>query len=728
MVPKKHRDSQAQHKPCEKSPVQKSDHKSSSHISDHSVPVQENISANVTPDNFDLSNSSAFYVNISDSSPQDLAKVYENSTSSSFYTSTPCNFDLSNESAQYVEISDFSPRSIDNASFEQEVNPTRLDFHESKVSTLSSGYSAENNISSSTYSESISKPIFDVNFHSNTTPSTFNLSNRSAHFIDISNDSPQSLNFDKNDDTFQQLSSHTKNIFSSHNQISDSYSNEKLEFKSKMSFDSTDCDLTPSPYLTCNRKSNNYNPNMCNNSNSSGPPFDSQREGGTLNSTPFYSHSNVNFNANLSSDSNNSGQVFTSQRGGDILNDTPSHVDSNDSNVNSKANSSQESLGSTSSNLKRLCQDIFNTNSVPNFKRFRQRKDKQHCTLNNDLNSSRVNYSQGNDCNSINFLQINLHHCVAAAQNFDHIFGKKLKDSIRHDTENIGLIQEPYVRRGKVQGFSNKNFKIITGQGSKQTRACIVVSKRLQYWILTQFSNEDQVAIVVKSNDKYFVIVSLYMPGDSEAAPPSELFRKLVMYCEQKNYGIIVGTDANSHHTIWGSTDINERGEQLLDYLLGKNLHICNTGSTPTFQNSIRDEVLDLTLTNSASLDLISEWHVSDVESFSDHNYISFKMNTSMKVNDKFFRNVRKTEWELYIKKVEEAMQIIKDNGQDLDTQAEYLNKVILTAYHESCKEVRMGDGSDPPWWNHDLSTLKKQVNALRRKRDRDPTDLNKDR
>ena len=148
-------------------------------------------------------------------------------------------------------------------------------------------------------------------------------------------------------------------------------SNEKLEFKSIVSSDSSDLDLTPSPYLTCNRQSNNYYSNMCNISNSSGPIFDSQGEGGTLNSTPFYSHSNANFNANSSSDINHSGRVFISQRGEDILADTPSQVDSTDSNVNSNANLSNESLGTAYSNLKRLCEDIFNTNSVPNFKRFR---------------------------------------------------------------------------------------------------------------------------------------------------------------------------------------------------------------------------------------------------------------------------------------------------------------------------------------------------------------------
>ena len=84
---------------------------------------------------------------------------------------------------------------------------------------------------------------------------------------------------------------------------------------------------------------------------------------------------------------------------------------------------------------------------------------------------------------------------------------------------------------------------------------------------MSQFTNEDLVAIVVKSNNKIVVLASLYMPGDSAEAPPPTIFRNLVNYCDERNYGLIVGTDANSHHTAWGSTDINDRGEQLLDYI-----------------------------------------------------------------------------------------------------------------------------------------------------------------
>ena len=65
----------------------------------------------------------------------------------------------------------------------------------------------------------------------------------------------------------------------------------------------------------------------------------------------------------------------------------------------------------------------------------------------------------GNTCSKIDFLQINLHHCVAAMENLNSCFRN-------YKTEKIALIQEPYLARGKISGIS-KNLKTISGPGSR---------------------------------------------------------------------------------------------------------------------------------------------------------------------------------------------------------------------------------------------------------------------
>ena len=326
-----------------------------------------------------------------------------------------------------------------------------------------------------------------------------------------------------------------------------------------------------------------------------------------------------------------------------------------------------------------------------------------------------TNNNTGNICPKVDFLQINLHHCIAAMQNFnERVFSSK--------TEKICLVQEPYLARNRISGI-HKDLKVISGTGNKP-RACIVTTPGIQYWVLTQFTDSDQVAIIVKCDGKYVVIASLYLPGlpESVTAPPTKNFRDLVAYCERYNYGLIVGTDANSHHTVWGSTDTNARGEHLLDYILSRNLHVANVGNAPTYQNIRGKEVLDLTLLSNHTLDLISGWKVSDTESLSDHNYIEFTLNSAVKVNEKYFRNIKKTDWGLYNEKVKEGMALIADLNLDLNTKAKYLNKVYLSAFHDSCRLSRVGNGKKPPWWTHDLTNLKKEVNKARRKMKRNPT------
>ena len=70
--------------------------------------------------------------------------------------------------------------------------------------------------------------------------------------------------------------------------------------------------------------------------------------------------------------------------------------------------------------------------------------------------------------------------------------------------------------------------------------------------------------------------------------------RDLTSFCEQKGWGQIIGADANSHNTTWGSSDTNLRGEELLSYIATTQLHIQNKGTTLTFRNRIMEEVIDI--------------------------------------------------------------------------------------------------------------------------------------
>ena len=125
------------------------------------------------------------------------------------------------------------------------------------------------------------------------------------------------------------------------------------------------------------------------------------------------------------------------------------------------------------------------------------------------------------------------------------------------------------------------------------------------------------------------VFVSAYM-ALKEPAPPV-ILKELLSFSDRDKIPTVIGTDANAHHTVWGSINVNTRGMDLLMYCASANLHFRNMGNKLTFRTRKREEVLDLTLINRNAENCISDWHVSDVPSFSDHMYIRFRVQSGSK-------------------------------------------------------------------------------------------------
>jgi hypothetical protein len=138
-------------------------------------------------------------------------------------------------------------------------------------------------------------------------------------------------------------------------------------------------------------------------------------------------------------------------------------------------------------------------------------------------------------------------------------------------------------------------------------------------------------------------VCSASLPYDSEDPPLSREMEELVRYWENENLRLIVGCDSNEHHTVWGSTNCNGRGESLLEFLNFSNLEILNWGSESTFCNASRQEVIDITLQSYGLLKSITGWEVSRKPSPSDHRHILFTLQGS--VPALLIRNPRGTNW-----------------------------------------------------------------------------------
>ena len=90
----------------------------------------------------------------------------------------------------------------------------------------------------------------------------------------------------------------------------------------------------------------------------------------------------------------------------------------------------------------------------------------------------------------------------------------------------------------------------------------------------------------VRREGDSLVFVSAYMALE-EPAPPV-ILKELLSFSNKDKIPTVIGTDANAHHTVWGSSNVNTRGVDLHMYCASANLQFCNVGSKPTFRTRKR--------------------------------------------------------------------------------------------------------------------------------------------
>jgi hypothetical protein len=138
---------------------------------------------------------------------------------------------------------------------------------------------------------------------------------------------------------------------------------------------------------------------------------------------------------------------------------------------------------------------------------------------------------------------------------------------------------------------------------------------------------------------------------------------------------------------LWGSTGTNPRGKILMEYLVGSNLNILNRGNEPTFVVRNRKEVIDLTLGTNNIEERVTNWHVSDDPSLSDHRYICFQIGNITK-NYLTYRNPKKTKLESYKDYLKGNLEIISRKirtMRDSERSVDKLQRAIVVSYYLNC-------------------------------------------
>jgi hypothetical protein len=85
--------------------------------------------------------------------------------------------------------------------------------------------------------------------------------------------------------------------------------------------------------------------------------------------------------------------------------------------------------------------------------------------------------------------------------------------------------------------------------------------------------------------------------------------------------------DSNARSKTWHDAITNSRGRLLEDFIISNRLHIINEDSNlTTFESNRGTSNIDLTIADNTIVTLINTWYCNKQETFSDHRYITFRI------------------------------------------------------------------------------------------------------
>ena len=130
--------------------------------------------------------------------------------------------------------------------------------------------------------------------------------------------------------------------------------------------------------------------------------------------------------------------------------------------------------------------------------------------------------------------------------------------------------------QGAIKGLKGVSGELIYSRSTQNPRTCILIKTGFQILPLMNHCSRDLTAVKITASGggrlREIILGSAYLPYDDAEPPPPEELEKLLMGCRAQGTHLIIGFDANSHHTSCGSTNINNRDESLFNYIMANGL------------------------------------------------------------------------------------------------------------------------------------------------------------
>ena len=166
----------------------------------------------------------------------------------------------------------------------------------------------------------------------------------------------------------------------------------------------------------------------------------------------------------------------------------------------------------------------------------------------------------------------------------------------------------------------------------KSPRTAIYLSRNIVAWYIESLSTRDITVIQTKIKSRETLIASVYLDITLKEVIPDSL-TAVMKYAKDKRLAILLCIDSNCHSSSFG-TDDNKRGEVLDDFIAVHNLKIENKGTEYTFETTLASTIIDITLSDKLAVS-VTDWTVVKGENFTDHNDITFKLETEKIILEK---------------------------------------------------------------------------------------------
>jgi len=115
-----------------------------------------------------------------------------------------------------------------------------------------------------------------------------------------------------------------------------------------------------------------------------------------------------------------------------------------------------------------------------------------------------------------------------------------------------------------------------------------------------------------------------------------------------------------------------------------------------------------------SNMSKIFDWHIVPEDSLSDHRKISFVLQQDRRPSMKR-RNVRKTDWYTYQSELDMHIGLWLGSVHtpaDIERELDKVNSAIIQPYKTACPARKCSGRKKVPWWNHELSCLRKKANT----------------